>query len=199
MVTRAIFSPRFIFGGQGRRLQAKRARISGTAPKPGGPVRGTICWRRSAEKGELWGEVGRRALLWGRDFRAVSFNELVSAVATAPQGTLPVGRAPADMRPCNRCGRTDPRRMIALMTLWFGPPAGLIPEPGYFYLCPSCYQACIAPLSDVIVHRLTEHHPVGHKPGRLTEHHPLDRKPGHGAAPAAPDDLAGDDNAPFQY
>ena len=53
--------------------------------------------------------------------------------------------------------------MIALMTLWFGPPAGLLPEPGYFYLCPACYQACIAPLTGVIVHRLMEHHPIGRR------------------------------------
>jgi hypothetical protein len=53
--------------------------------------------------------------------------------------------------------------MIALMTLWFGPAAGFHPEPGYFYLCPACYQACIAPLATVIVHRLTEHHPIARR------------------------------------
>lgn len=51
------------------------------------------------------------------------------------------------------------------MTLWFGPPAGLLAEGGYFYLCPSCYQAYITPHIEEILHRLTEHHPVGHRPG----------------------------------
>ena len=43
------------------------------------------------------------------------------------------------MRPCRRCGQTNPRRMFALMSLWFGPYAGVRPEPGYFYLCPNRY------------------------------------------------------------
>lgn len=52
--------------------------------------------------------------------------------------------------------------MIALMSLWFGPYAGLRPESGYFYLCPSCYQSCIAPHSSEVLHRLTEAHPARH-------------------------------------
>jgi hypothetical protein len=64
------------------------------------------------------------------------------------------------MRPCRRCGYTNPRRMIALMSLWFGHYAGQRPEPGYFYLCPACYQNCIAPHASDIMHRLTESHPV---------------------------------------
>jgi hypothetical protein len=55
--------------------------------------------------------------------------------------------------------------MIALMTLWFGPAAGLLPGTGYFYLCPSCYQARITPHIEEILHRLTEYHPVGRKDG----------------------------------
>jgi hypothetical protein len=50
--------------------------------------------------------------------------------------------------------------MIALMSLWFGHYAGLRAEPGYFYLCPACYQNCIAPHASDIMHRLTENHPV---------------------------------------
>ena len=49
------------------------------------------------------------------------------------------------MRPCRACGRTDVRRMYALMALWFG---GLIEphvESGYFYLCPTCYELRVAP------------------------------------------------------
>jgi hypothetical protein len=74
------------------------------------------------------------------------------------------------MRPCRRCGKTDPRRMIALMSLWFGEYAGFRAEVGYFYLCPSCYHSCIAPHAGEIVHRLTEAHPARHAaPPRPTE------------------------------
>jgi hypothetical protein len=54
-------------------------------------------------------------------------------------------RGRADMRPCRRCGRTDPHRMFALMTLWFGRLADLPLHGGYFYLCPACYEQLIAP------------------------------------------------------
>jgi hypothetical protein len=64
------------------------------------------------------------------------------------------------MRPCRRCGQTNPRRMFALMSLWFGPYAGVRPEPGYFYLCPNCYQSCIGPHLGEVLHRLTEAHPA---------------------------------------
>lgn len=45
-----------------------------------------------------------------------------------------------DMRPCDRCGHTDPHRMIALMALWFAARVGLHLDGGYFYLCPECYR-----------------------------------------------------------
>jgi hypothetical protein len=64
------------------------------------------------------------------------------------------------MRPCRRCGQTNPRRMIALMSLWFGHYAGFRPEAGYFYLCPACYQSCIVPHADEFLHRLAEAHPA---------------------------------------
>lgn len=65
-----------------------------------------------------------------------------------PRPAVPVTRrqrGPADMRPCNRCGRTDQYRMFALMTFWYGALADLPPEGGYFYLCPACYNTCIPP------------------------------------------------------
>jgi hypothetical protein len=68
------------------------------------------------------------------------------------------------MRPCRRCGQTNPRRMIALMTLWFGQYAGLRPESGYFYLCPACYQSCIAPHAADVMLRLADSHPVRRAP-----------------------------------
>jgi hypothetical protein len=64
----------------------------------------------------------------------------------------------ADMKPCRRCGRTDPRRMIALMTLWFGRFAGLDSAAGYFYLCPRCYDECVAPHFAPVVEKLVELH-----------------------------------------
>lgn len=57
----------------------------------------------------------------------------------------------ADMKPCRRCGRTDPRRMVALMTLWFGHRAGVPLDHGYFYLCPTCYETYVAPHLEEVV------------------------------------------------
>jgi hypothetical protein len=53
--------------------------------------------------------------------------------------------ARACMRPCRVCGRTNRRRMHALMTLWFGHYAGVPFDHGYFYLCPRCYTRYIPP------------------------------------------------------
>ena len=50
-----------------------------------------------------------------------------------------------DMRPCRACGRTDMRRMYALMALWFGTLLEHHVEGGYFYLCPTCYDTLIVP------------------------------------------------------
>jgi hypothetical protein len=65
------------------------------------------------------------------------------------------------MRPCARCGRTDERRMHALMTLWFGRFAELPLQGGYFYLCPRCYQQFIAPHLPPILRQLQEDDPPG--------------------------------------
>jgi hypothetical protein len=57
---------------------------------------------------------------------------------------------------CTRCGNTDPRRMVGLMTLWFGPFVGLRSTTGYFYLCPPCYEEHIAPHLDEAQGRLAD-------------------------------------------
>jgi hypothetical protein len=79
-------------------------------------------------------------------------------MAAAPDhGSPPTPRLAdvADMRPCSRCGRTDRRRMVALMTLWFGRFAELPVDHGYFYLCPACYARFIAPHFAPVVQQLT--------------------------------------------
>jgi hypothetical protein len=53
---------------------------------------------------------------------------------------------------CLRCGKTNPRRMIGLMTVFFGEYVELPPEPGYFYLCPKCYEAEVEPHLDDDAH-----------------------------------------------
>lgn len=68
----------------------------------------------------------------------------------------------ADLRPCDRCGYTHPRRMIALMSLWFGRWADLPADSGYFYLCPRCYGRLIEPHAEEIIQRLVEQHPFLH-------------------------------------
>lgn len=72
-------------------------------------------------------------------------------------------RGAADMRPCDRCGRTDPRRMIALMAHWFAGPAGVSRRGGYFYLCPDCYLAAVGPHLAAILNRLAQDHPSTRK------------------------------------
>jgi hypothetical protein len=67
-------------------------------------------------------------------------------------------RGHADMRPCRRCGRTDPHRMFALMTLWFARFADLPLHGGYFYLCPQCYEERIAPHLAPVVESLVARH-----------------------------------------
>jgi hypothetical protein len=62
--------------------------------------------------------------------------------------------------PCSRCGKTNPRKMIGLMTLWFGPFVDMRPDHGYFYLCPACYRDRIKPHLDVVQGRLAELHPL---------------------------------------
>ncbi len=64
------------------------------------------------------------------------------------------------MEPCARCGVVDPHLMFGLMSLWFASPAGLAIEGGYFYLCPPCFDATIAPDLENILDRLREHHPA---------------------------------------
>jgi len=49
---------------------------------------------------------------------------------------------------CLRCGKTNPRRMIGLMTVFFGVYVELSPEPGYFYLCPKCFRKDVEPHLD---------------------------------------------------
>lgn len=56
------------------------------------------------------------------------------------------------MPDCLRCGKTNPRRMIGLMTVFFGEYVELPPEPGYFYLCPKCYEADVEPHLDDDTH-----------------------------------------------
>jgi hypothetical protein len=67
--------------------------------------------------------------------------------------------------PCIRCGRTNPRKMIGLMTLWFGPFVDMRPDHGYFYLCPDCYRERIKPHLDQVQNRLAELHPLAHHLG----------------------------------
>jgi hypothetical protein len=65
--------------------------------------------------------------------------------AGAMAGAAALRWSGVDMRPCTRCGRTDRRRMVALMSLWFAARAGIPPDHGYFYLCPACYRRLIDP------------------------------------------------------
>lgn len=53
---------------------------------------------------------------------------------------------------CMHCGKTNPRRMIGLMTVFFGEFVELSPEPGYFYLCPKCYGTEVEPHLDADAH-----------------------------------------------
>jgi hypothetical protein len=46
---------------------------------------------------------------------------------------------------CEMCGETNPRRMIALMTRFFGPVLELEAESGYVYVCPDCYDRLVLP------------------------------------------------------
>ncbi len=68
------------------------------------------------------------------------------------------------MEPCARCGVVDPHLMFGLMSRWFALPAGLQLEGGYFYLCPRCFDATIAPDLEDILDRLREHHPAPGSP-----------------------------------
>jgi hypothetical protein len=62
-----------------------------------------------------------------------------ASAATEPAAKVDPSAA-ADMKPCRRCGRTNRRRMIALMSAWYAAQAGVFSEGGYFYLCPRCYH-----------------------------------------------------------
>jgi hypothetical protein len=64
---------------------------------------------------------------------------------------------------CDKCGRTDPRRMIGLMTLWFGSFVDRRTDHGYFHLCPTCYEKWVKPHFDLVQGRLAELHPEGHR------------------------------------
>lgn len=79
--------------------------------------------------------------------------------------------------PCLRCGRTDARRMIGLMTLWF---SRFLEEPadgGYFYLCPACYDEVVAPHLGDVRRRVSAVLPMSHarpaRPAGLDEGPPL--------------------------
>lgn len=61
---------------------------------------------------------------------------------------------------CRRCGESDPRRMIALMTLWFGSFIDLEPAHGYFHLCPACFQKTVAPHLDDLQDTLARLNPA---------------------------------------
>jgi hypothetical protein len=61
---------------------------------------------------------------------------------------------------CRRCGKTDPRRMIGLMTLWFGPFIDLEPAHGYFHLCPACFDRFVAPHLDELQSSLARLNPA---------------------------------------
>lgn len=63
------------------------------------------------------------------------------------------------MARCARCGRTDPQRMIALMTPWFGGFIDLAPEPSYFHVCPGCWAEAIEPHAERAMEKLWEMHP----------------------------------------
>jgi hypothetical protein len=45
------------------------------------------------------------------------------------------------------------------MTLWFGSYVDLEPDHGYFYLCPSCYEARIAENLEEVQETLARLHP----------------------------------------
>jgi hypothetical protein len=49
--------------------------------------------------------------------------------------------------------------MIGLMTLWFGRFLELPLEGGYFYLCPACYDAVVAPHLEDVRQQVLEVHP----------------------------------------
>lgn len=61
---------------------------------------------------------------------------------------------------CHRCGKTDPRRMIGLMTLWFGPFIDIEPAHGYFHLCPVCFDDHIRPHLDELQSTLARLNPA---------------------------------------
>lgn len=61
---------------------------------------------------------------------------------------------------CDNCGNVDSRRMIGLMTVFFGPLLELPEQPGYFYVCPRCYDQLIVPHLDDVRALLRKHHPA---------------------------------------
>lgn len=61
---------------------------------------------------------------------------------------------------CDNCGEVDSRKMIGLMTVFFGPLLELPQQPGYFYVCPRCYDELILPHLEEIRALLRKHHPV---------------------------------------
>lgn len=46
------------------------------------------------------------------------------------------------------------------MTLWFGPFIDVEPAHGYFHVCPSCYEECVAPHIEEIEHTLARLNPA---------------------------------------
>lgn len=61
---------------------------------------------------------------------------------------------------CTRCGKSNPRKMYGLMTLWFGPFVDLPPDHGYFHLCPDCYRTHVHPHLEAVHGRLADLHPL---------------------------------------
>lgn len=82
---------------------------------------------------------------------------------------------------CARCGKTNPRRMFGLMTLWFGPFVDMRPDHGYFHLCPACYRACIQPHLEQVRNRLAELHPLARQLGLPVDRTPDDENAGEAA------------------
>ncbi len=61
---------------------------------------------------------------------------------------------------CRHCGESDPRRMIGLMNLWFGPFIDLEPAHGYFHLCPTCFDDFVGPHLDELQSSLARMNPA---------------------------------------
>jgi hypothetical protein len=95
---------------------------------------------------------------------------------------------------CHKCGRSNPRRMVGLMTLWFGPFVELRPDSGYFYLCPRCYGEYIQPHVDQVGGKLPDLYRLARHLGLHPDLEEVEDA-GNDPEPASPDD-AWTDGAP---